>query len=70
MQLQSYIQNLPISNIFKELILDKQFLESNPIFYQNYPSLFSNAFSVSPNEIDYLILQDIYIIKPQYLQKI
>lgn len=54
MQFQSYIQNLPISNIFKEQILDKQFLESNPIYYLNYPSLFSNAFSISPKKVELL----------------
>lgn len=54
MQFQSYIQNLPISNIFKEQILNKQFLESNPVYYQNYPSLFAKAFSVQEKELNLL----------------
>jgi hypothetical protein len=54
MQFQSYIQNLTISNIFKEQILNNQFIKSNPVYYQNYPSLFSNAFSISDKEIELL----------------
>lgn len=54
MHFQTYIQNLPISNSFKEQILDKQFIESNPIYYQNYPSLFANAFSISSKNIELL----------------
>lgn len=54
MLFQSYIQNLTISNIFKEQILDKQFLENNPVYYQNYPSLFANAFSISQKLIELL----------------
>lgn len=54
MHFQSYIQNLPISNIFKEQILDKKFIENNPVYYQNYPSLFANAFLINTEQIELL----------------
>lgn len=54
MKFQSYIQNLPIPQNFKELILDSNFIESNPIYYQNYPSLFSNVFLISKKQLDLL----------------
>jgi hypothetical protein len=54
MHFQSYIQNLPISNIFKEQILDKKFIERNPVYYQKYPSLFANAFLINTEQIELL----------------
>jgi squalene-hopene/tetraprenyl-beta-curcumene cyclase len=49
-----YIQNLPISDTFKSVILDSNFINGNPAFYQNYPSLFSNAFSITKEHLDLL----------------
>ena len=54
MKFQLYIQNLQISQNFKDLILDVNFINSNPTFYQNYPSLFSNIFSISLEKLELL----------------
>ena len=54
MKFKLYIQNLQISQNFKELILDVNFINSNPTFYQNYPSLFSNIFSISLEKLELL----------------
>lgn len=53
-QFSTYIQNLPISDTFKSVILDAKFINSNPTYYQNYPSLFSNAFLISKEQLDLL----------------
>lgn len=54
MKFKNYIQNLSISQNFKELILDTNFINNNPLYYQNYPSLFSNVFSISTKQRDLL----------------
>jgi hypothetical protein len=54
MKFQTHIQNLPISQNFKELILDANFIKNNPLYYQNYPSLFSNVFLISTKQLDLL----------------
>ena len=54
MKFEIYIQNLPISKVFKKQILNKKFIENNPIYYQNYPSLFSNIFSISLEKLELL----------------
>lgn len=54
MQFEVYIKSLPISEDFKKKILDKNFRDSNPVYYQNYPSLFSKAFLIKKTDLDYL----------------
>jgi hypothetical protein len=54
MRFQTYIQNSPISQNFKELILNVDFLNNNPEFYKNYPSLFSNVFLINAKQLDLL----------------
>ncbi|WP_396178072.1 prenyltransferase/squalene oxidase repeat-containing protein [Flavobacterium sp.] len=54
MTLQTYISNLPIIEQYKEQILDENFIYKNPSYYQNYPSLFSNVFSVTDKQINLL----------------
>ncbi len=54
MKFESYVQNLAIANNFKEQILNKDFRDKNPIFYQNYPSLFSNIFEISNSNLNLL----------------
>jgi hypothetical protein len=53
-QFNSYVKSLPISDIFKSVMLDSNFKNSNPVYYQNYPSLFSTAFLVSNEQLDFL----------------
>ncbi|MEM0543887.1 hypothetical protein WFZ85_14840 [Flavobacterium sp. j3] len=45
---------MSISQNFKDIILDSNFIKNNPEFYQNYPSLFSNAFSINEDYLDFL----------------
>ena len=54
MQFQNYIQSLPISESFKIQILDKNFLDSNPSYYRNYPSLFAEPFLVKKKTLHLL----------------
>ena len=54
MQFEDYIKSLSISKDFKNQILDKNFMDSNPAYYQNYPSLFSQAFLMKKTDLDYL----------------
>ena len=54
MYLQTYIQNLQIPQNFKDSILDINFSKNNPDYYQNYPSLFSNIFSISLENLELL----------------
>ena len=54
MQFENYIKNLSISEDFKNQILDKNFRDSNPAYYQNYPSLFSKSFLIKKTDLDYL----------------
>lgn len=54
MYLQSYIQNLQIPQNFKDSILDINFSKNNPDYYQNYPTLFSNIFSISIEKLELL----------------
>ncbi|MFI0489950.1 prenyltransferase/squalene oxidase repeat-containing protein [Flavobacterium sp.] len=49
-----YIQNLSISNTFKSVILDEDFINSNPAYYQNYPSLFAKVFTIQERELELL----------------
>lgn len=53
-QFNTYVQGLPISDTFKAIILDAKFINSNLAFYQNYPSLFSNAFLITNEQLDLL----------------
>lgn len=54
MKYKEYINSLPISIINKEILLDKKLSENNPIYYQHYPSLFSDSFSIKKNELEML----------------
>ena len=54
MAFENYIQNLPLHQNFKKIILDANFLNSNPVYYQNYPSLFSNAFIINKEQLELL----------------
>ncbi|QOG02387.1 class 1 isoprenoid biosynthesis enzyme [Flavobacterium sp. MDT1-60] len=54
MRFEDYIKSLPIAEDFKNLILDQNFRDSNPAYYQNYPVLFSKAFLFKKNDLDYL----------------
>jgi len=54
MLFETYIKSLTISENFKNQILDKNFKDSNPAYYQNYPSLFSKAFLIKKTDLDYL----------------
>jgi hypothetical protein len=51
---KEYIQNLSLSNLFKNQIIDENFAQNNPVYYQNYPSLFSKAFLVPEKELELL----------------
>lgn len=53
MQFKNYIQSLFIPDFFKVQILDKNFIDNNPIYYQNYPSLFAKSFSVHQKDFYY-----------------
>lgn len=44
MQFEDYIKSLPTSEDFKNQILDQNFMDNNPVYYQNYPSLFRKRF--------------------------
>lgn len=54
MKFAKYINNLPISKNFKNQILDQNFINSNPVYYQNYPSLFAQSFFVTRENLDKL----------------
>jgi hypothetical protein len=54
MTFRSYIQKLSIPENFKNQILDVNFISSNPVYYQKYPSLFAKEFSVSEEELELL----------------
>ena len=54
MKFYNYIHNLNISENFKKIILDEDFIKKNPVYYQNYPSLFASAFSISEKELNLL----------------
>ncbi|WP_166923629.1 prenyltransferase/squalene oxidase repeat-containing protein [Flavobacterium poyangense] len=51
---KTYIEQLDISDIFKSQILDYKFINNNPLYYQNYPSLFADAFTVDQSQLDLL----------------
>jgi hypothetical protein len=51
---KEYIQNLSLSNLFKNQIIDEKFAQNNPDYYQNYPRLFSKAFLVPEKELELL----------------
>ena len=53
-QFNSYIEKLLIPDTFKSVILDANFINSNPQYYQNYPSLFSNAFLLTKGKLELL----------------
>ena len=40
-----YINNLPIHNKYKQILLEKNEILKNPLFYLNYASLFKNAYN-------------------------
>lgn len=54
MQFKNYIRQLSISEDFKNQILNPNFISSNPLYYQNYPSLFARSFSISATNLDLL----------------
>ena len=49
-----FISNLSILNYYKKEILNDNFINNNPSYYQNYPSLFVNAFSIANCDIELL----------------
>ncbi len=51
-----YINDLPIADDFKRLILDVNFKNSNPIYYQKYPELFAEAFCIKQDQLSLLII--------------
>jgi hypothetical protein len=50
----NYIQNLSIRDNFKSAILDANFTASNPVYYQKYPKLFAELFSVESKDLELL----------------
>lgn len=54
MKFKKYIQKLDIPDNFKSQILDENFIKSNPIYYQNYPSLFSQPFFITKENLNLL----------------
>lgn len=46
LKFNNYIQNLSISDNFKLVILDTNFLATNPEYYQKYPELFAKVFVI------------------------
>ena len=53
-EFKNYIDESNISEKIKKHILDPDFANSNPVFYQNYPSLFSNAFIINKEQLELL----------------
>lgn len=49
-----YVNNLNIRQEYKSALLNKDFLKNNPIYYQNYPSLFADTFNVSQDKLELL----------------
>ena len=49
-----FISNLSILNYYKKEILNNNFINNNPSYYQNYPSLFDNVFSTIIGDIELL----------------
>src|SRR6187549_1756986 len=49
-----YVNDLTISKEYKAVLLDANFIKSNPIYYQNYPSLFANTFTIPESELQLL----------------
>lgn len=47
MNFKNYVEKLDILEIYKNQILDENFINSNPVYYQNYPSLFAQVFVIS-----------------------
>lgn len=54
LKFNNYIQNLSISDNFKLVILDTNFLATNPEYYQKYPELFAKVFVIERRELDLL----------------
>jgi len=54
MKFEDYIKSLPISDGSKNQILDQNFMDNNPFYYQNYASLFSKAFLIKKTDLEYL----------------
>ncbi|WP_185963445.1 prenyltransferase/squalene oxidase repeat-containing protein [Flavobacterium gawalongense] len=53
-KISSYVQNLSISTTFKIIILDKGFIDNNPSYYLEYPSLFAKTFSILDKNLELL----------------
>ena len=49
-----YIQELPINQYYKTILADAVFIEKNPSFYLEYPSLFSNTFNIAKDDLEML----------------
>lgn len=54
MKFHNYIKNLSLSENYKLVILDTRFMNTNPKYYQNYPSLFSSLFIVKKKQLELL----------------
>jgi len=54
MAFKNYVLKLPLHQDLKKTILDSKFIADNPAYYQNYTSLFSNAFLISKEQSDLL----------------
>jgi hypothetical protein len=50
----SYVQDLPLATAFKTSILDSDFIDNNPSYYLEYPSLFAKAFSIADSDLELL----------------
>ncbi|AWK04370.1 hypothetical protein HYN56_09020 [Flavobacterium crocinum] len=54
MKFKSYIEKLDLLHSFKSQILEEDFINKNPVYYQNYPSLFSKSFSIATDDLELL----------------
>ncbi|WP_264531173.1 class 1 isoprenoid biosynthesis enzyme [Flavobacterium sp. N502540] len=54
MKFKNYVEGLDISDVFKKRILNIDFINANPVYYQNYPSLFANVFAIKKSSLDLL----------------
>ncbi|MFB3390070.1 class 1 isoprenoid biosynthesis enzyme [Flavobacterium sp. LAR06] len=54
MQIQAYIKRSSLAENLKKEILDPDFMDMNPLFFQNFASLFKGAFSVTKEQVELL----------------
>jgi|SRR6218665_1641423 len=52
----AYVKKLPIQQKFKEILIDKSFVDKNPIFYLQYPQLFCHAFDIEKEQVEELAI--------------